>query len=109
MVGWVSSLVALMPVSARIQRELFKHGLNRDGKTDTLGVLDDQGVDPVYLTVLVDQRAAAVAGIDGRVGWSITSPVSLCWRYPEKMPEVTVLRKPTGLPMVYTLSPCCRI
>ncbi len=47
-------MVSLMPVSAWIQRELFKNGLNRDGKTDTLGVLDDQGVDPVHLTVLID-------------------------------------------------------
>src|ERR1700674_382940 len=60
-----------VPVSVRRRaqlEELLVDRLDRDGEADALCPLQHQGVDADHLTVLPDQRAAAVAGIDRCVG-----------------------------------------
>ena len=42
--------------------------LDWDGKADTLRAAQDGGIDPQDLSRLIDQRSAAVPGIDGRIG-----------------------------------------
>src|SRR5438270_2175688 len=49
-------------------QELLVDRLDRDGEADALCPLQHQGIDADHLTILPDQRAAAVAGIDRRIG-----------------------------------------
>ena len=48
--------------------EAIENLLDWNGKTDTLGAAQDGGIDSKDLSRLIDQRSAAVAGIDGRIG-----------------------------------------
>src|ERR1700730_5387707 len=57
-------------------QEILVDGLDRDGEADALPPLQHQGVDADHLTVLPDQRAAAVAGIDRCVG--LQEPLLTC-------------------------------
>ena len=42
--------------------------VDRNGEADALGRHDDRRVDADHLAAAVDQRAAAVAGVEGGVG-----------------------------------------
>ena len=71
----------------------------------------DGGVDADQPAFGVDQRAARVAGVDGRVGLDeVLEGVDMpSWLRPSAltMPEVTVWPTPNGLPMASTTSPTC--
>ena len=53
---------------------------NRDGKTNSLGLLDDGGINTDHLSALVKQRTTRVAGINGCIGWIIPSRKRLSLR-----------------------------
>ena len=58
--------------SLRPQLRQDRAGLvNRHRKPDVAGALADRGVDAHHLAAGVDQRSAAVAEIDGRVGLNV--------------------------------------
>jgi len=91
-------------------------GGGRDSKSDALGhaailaLADNEGVDPNHLALVIHQRAAGTAPIDG--GISLNQASMTCWlissaRFkPLITPKLTELGKsPKGLPMAYTPAP----
>ena len=94
--------------------------VGRHREADTLrasGLGVDGGVHADDLAGHVDQRAAGVAGVDGRVGLdealelagsTLPAPGSSMERsFAETMPAETVWERPNGLPMARTQSPTC--
>lgn len=53
------------------------HHIDGDGEADGLGGVDDEGVDPDGLAEDVEQGAAAVSRIDGRIGLNHMAKPSL--------------------------------
>ena len=85
--------------------------VDRDGEADALAVAGDRGVDADDLAARVEQRAAAVAGVDRRVGLDEVGrgwPLSTAMLRPsaEMMPLVTEsVNWPSGLPMAIACWP----
>jgi len=48
--------------------EAIENLLDWNSKTDTLRAAQDGGIDSKDLSRLINQRSAAIAGIDGRIG-----------------------------------------
>ena len=72
---------------------------------------EDRRVDADEPAVHVDQRAARIAGVDGRIGLDEgLESVTPTWvrASAETMPDVTVWPTPKGLPMARTRSPTAR-
>jgi hypothetical protein len=59
----------MFPVEIASKRagKIFEHDIDGDGKSYTFGIVQDHGIDPQYVSKIVDEGTSAVAGIDGRV------------------------------------------
>ena len=51
----------------QLVEDLFGH-IARDGKSDPLAAGNDGGVDPDHLSLEINERPSAIAGIDRRIG-----------------------------------------